>query len=171
MLSCQTCGGSPKLRVGGAAGHKSMALTELGQMETLGKKRYQAILNCDTPKHWWALPAATSALPLLPHVPNSVFLAVGQVLTSCACWRAVELQCLLGTSLWAYYLKHISGNWLASFVHMDNTHESVVGVTLPPCKRFYQKSFKSVLRVKKNLNKNKPSTFRPEGMELAGADN
>lgn len=69
-----------------AAGQKSMALADLGQMEVLGKK-YQEILNCDSvalPKHLWVFLAATSALPLLPHVPNSVFPAVGQVLTSCA---------------------------------------------------------------------------------------
>lgn len=38
MLSCQKCGGSPKPRVGGAAGQESVALAELGQMEIPGKK-------------------------------------------------------------------------------------------------------------------------------------
>lgn len=132
---------------GSATGQKSMALAEFGQMLVLEIK-YKAILqswfSCLTKVFmgFLALNLPISALPLLPHVQNSVFPAAGQVLSSSALWWVIELHsaCWMvceGKSVWVRYLKHstLGTDWLLLYTK-DNIHHSVAGENPPPCKRF-----------------------------------
>lgn len=154
----------PQTQSWGAAGQKSMALTELGQMETLGKKKIPGNTKLWYPKALMSISCSYFC---------STFVTPCSKLSIPSCGAGIDFLCLLEGSRTSMLARdkpvsilpetdQLGTGWVLLYT-WDNTHKSVVGVTLPPCKRFYQKSFKSVFRVKKKTKQKQTNHLQARG--------